>query len=52
MSFDEIAKQLGISKAEAIRIYESAMRKLKMPSEKNKKFWNYVNISEHPENKE
>jgi len=47
MSFDEIAKRLGISKSEAIKIYDRAMRKLKMPSKENQKFWDYVNISEN-----
>ena len=49
MSFDEIAKKLGMRKSEVIRIYDKAIRKLKMPSEQNQKFWDYVNISENNE---
>jgi len=49
MSFDDISKKLGISKGEAVRAYESAMRKLKMPSNLNKIFWQYVNIGEKPD---
>jgi DNA-directed RNA polymerase sigma subunit (sigma70/sigma32) len=43
MEFEEIAKRLGITKAEAIKIYDRAIRKLKIPNEKNQKFWDYVN---------
>jgi len=50
MSFDDIAKQLGMKKSEVIKIYERAIRKLKMPSKDNQKFWDYVNMSEHKDN--
>jgi len=47
MSFEEIAEVLGISKAEVKRIYEQAIRKLQIPNEKNKKFWEYVTSTYH-----
>jgi len=50
MSFDDIAKRLGMRKSEAVKIYERAMRKLKMPSKDNQKFWEYVHINEHRDN--
>jgi hypothetical protein len=43
MEFEETAKRLGMSKSEVIKIYEQAIRKLKIPNEKNQKFWEYVN---------
>jgi transcription initiation factor TFIIIB Brf1 subunit/transcription initiation factor TFIIB len=43
MEFEEIAKILGMSKSEVIKTYEQAIRKLKIPNEKNQKFWEYVN---------
>jgi DNA-directed RNA polymerase sigma subunit (sigma70/sigma32) len=43
MEFEEIAKKLGMRKSEVIKIYEQAIRKLKVPNEKNRKFWDYVN---------
>ena len=45
MEFEDIAKRLGISKAEVIRIYDRAIRKLKVPNEGNRKFWEYVKIN-------
>lgn len=49
MSFEEIAKRLGMRKSEVIKIYDKAIRKLKAPSKENQKFWSYVNISENNE---
>ena len=43
MEFEEIAKELNLSKKQVIKIYEQAIRKLKVPNEKNQKFWEYVN---------
>jgi len=45
MEFEDIAKELGLSKAEVIRIYDKAIRKLKVPNEGNRKFWDYVKIN-------
>ena len=45
MEFEDIAKELGLSKAEVIRIYDKAIRKLKVPTEGNRKFWDYVKIN-------
>jgi DNA-directed RNA polymerase sigma subunit (sigma70/sigma32) len=45
MEFEQIAEKLGLSKREVIRIYENAIRKLKAPNEKNRKFWDYININ-------
>ena len=52
MSFEEIAERLGMKKSEVIKIYKQAMRKLKKPSNENQEFWNYSNISSHPDNKD
>ena len=45
MDFDQIAKELGITKREVIKAYDSAIRKLKMPSADNQKFWDYIKIN-------
>ena len=47
MSFEDIGIELGISTAEVKRIYSKAVRKLKVPSEENKTFWEYINISDN-----
>ena len=52
MDFDQIAKELGITKREAIKAYETAMKKLKMPSKDNQNFWEYVNIYLRGDNKD
>jgi hypothetical protein len=52
MDFDQIAKELGITKREAIKAYESAMKKLKMPSKDNQRFWEYINILLRGDNKD
>ena len=41
MEFEEIAKRLNMSEKEVKRLYKSAMIKLKIPSDINKKLWNY-----------
>jgi len=41
MSYDEIATVLGISKAEVRRIEYQALKKLKQPTETNKKVSRY-----------
>ena len=41
MEFEEIAKRLNMSEKEVKRLYKSAMTKLKIPSEINKKLWSY-----------
>ena len=43
MEFEDIAKELGMKKSEVIKIYEQALRKLKVPNKENQKFWEYVN---------
>lgn len=45
MTFHEIADALNMTVFEVKRIYGSAMRKLRIPNEKNRIFWEYVNIS-------
>jgi hypothetical protein len=53
MDFEDIAKELGITKKEAIQAYKTAMRKLTKPTKKNRKFWDYVNtITETPLNRD
>jgi DNA-directed RNA polymerase sigma subunit (sigma70/sigma32) len=42
MSYEEIAKVLGISKNKVKNIEERALKKLKVPTEKNKRFWEYL----------
>jgi len=42
MTYDEIAEILGISKAQVRKIERNALRKLQVPTEKNKKFSKYV----------
>jgi DNA-directed RNA polymerase sigma subunit (sigma70/sigma32) len=42
MSYDEIAAILGISKSEVRRIEYQALRKLKIPTELNKKLKSYA----------
>jgi DNA-directed RNA polymerase sigma subunit (sigma70/sigma32) len=42
MSYEEIAKVLGISKNKVKVIEARALKKLKVPTEKNKRFWEYL----------
>jgi len=44
MSYDEISEILGISKAEVRRIERDALRKLQVPTEKNKVLRRYYGI--------
>jgi DNA-directed RNA polymerase sigma subunit (sigma70/sigma32) len=45
MEFDEIAKRLGMTEKEVIKIYKRALQKLKAPTPENQKFWEYVRIN-------
>jgi len=45
MEFDEIAKKLGMTEKEVIKIYKRALQKLKAPNPENQKFWEYIRIN-------
>jgi len=45
MSFEEIGEALDISALEAKKIFNQAMRKLRIPNPDNRKLWEYDNIS-------
>ncbi len=49
MSYHMIAKVMGLSVQEVKNIEASALKKLKIPNEKNKKLHNYLNIRLHPD---
>jgi DNA-directed RNA polymerase sigma subunit (sigma70/sigma32) len=42
MTYEEIAIELGISVSEVRKIEAQALKKLKMPTEINKKFYRYL----------
>jgi len=47
MSFEEIGEAMGLSTLEVKKIFNQAMRKLKVPNDQNKVFWEYANISDN-----
>jgi predicted transcriptional regulator len=51
MEFSEIAKILGLTETEVIKIYKEAMRKLKAPGI-NRILWEYEKIGDSIDNKD
>jgi len=44
MSFEEIGEALGITALDAKKIFNQAMRKLRIPNPQNRELWEYDNI--------